>query len=210
MANARGRERERKRDEDRGGKRRVRGSCFRPGEQQCPQTNEHPASIVRLIGTAQPHPGSACATPDLPMSSSGPCRPPTPGWGVLDQPDAGQHRLNIAASSNPRQRESPRSSPSFLFLPPSLFLHPRSLYLSIYPIPSASFVLSLDHSLTCFCLYVHSLVSCVILLLSARLLCSRWCGSIAGKVQKPGHVMTLVRHIRHQDYVDWLRKYCKL
>lgn len=71
MANVRGRERERKRDGDREGKRRVRGSCFRPGEQQCPQTNEHPASIVRLIGTAQPHPGSACATPDLPMSSSG-------------------------------------------------------------------------------------------------------------------------------------------
>lgn len=67
MANERGGEKERERMRE--GKRRVRGSCFRPGEQQCPQTNEHPASIVRLIGTAQPHPGSACATPDLPMSS---------------------------------------------------------------------------------------------------------------------------------------------
>lgn len=67
----------------------------------------------------------------------GPCRPPTPGWGVLDQPDAGQHRLNIAASSNPRQREFPRSFPSFLFLPlslslsfstPALFISPSDFF----------------------------------------------------------------------------------
>lgn len=126
--------------------RRSRSSCFRPGEQQCPQTNEHPASIVRFIGTAQPlsplvtHPGSAyaplsfphsCFSLSLPLSRN---RKPTsssssssssswfsssiviivvvvvvqqPGWGVLDQPDAGQHRLNISASSNLRQRGPP-------------------------------------------------------------------------------------------------------
>lgn len=126
--------------------RRSRSSCFRPGEQQCPQTNEHPASIVRFIGTAQPlsplvtHPGSAyaplsfphsCFSLSLPLPRN---RKPTsssssssssswfsssiviivvvvvvqqPGWGVLDQPDAGQHRLNISASSNLRQRGPP-------------------------------------------------------------------------------------------------------
>lgn len=102
---------------DREGKRRVRGSCFRPGEQQCPQTNEHPASIVRLIGTAQPLLGSACCPGPPYVVVRGPRRTPTPGWGVPDQPDAGQHRLNIAASSNLRQRDS---SLSFSLLLPLL------------------------------------------------------------------------------------------
>lgn len=129
---------------DREGKRRVRGSCFRPGEQQCPQTNEHPASIVRLIGTAQPLPGSACCPGPPYVVVRGPRRTPTPGWGVPDQPDAGQHRLNIAASSNLRQRDSSLSFFLFFLL---LLLHllcPRP----VRPFPLAPFVLPLDRSLT--------------------------------------------------------------
>lgn len=139
------------------GKRRVRGSCFRPGEQQCPQTNEHPASIVRLIGTRRSlSPVPLALVLDLPTSSSrGPRRSPTPGWGVLDQPDAGQHRLNIAASSNLRQRDS-----SLLRLPPP---SPSPLPL---PVPGTSCFFcatsrSLSYPLPCFCLcvrYVHPLV----------------------------------------------------
>lgn len=129
----RGREREGYREKDRvhdrEGKRRVRGSCFRPGEQQCPQTNEHPASIVRLIGTAQPLPGSACC-PGPPYVVRGPRRTPTPGWGVPDQPDAGQRRLNIAASSNLRQRDSSLSFSLILLL---LFA-PRSSSVLRFPL----------------------------------------------------------------------------
>lgn len=147
--------REKDRVHDREGKRRVRGSCFRPGEQQCPQTNEHPASIVRLIGTAQPLPGSACR-PGPPYVVRGPRRTPTPGWGVPDQPDAGQHRLNIAASSNFRQRDSSLSFSFFLFILLFLLLlllhyhhhHPLPLPLIVRPFPLAPFVLPLDRSLT--------------------------------------------------------------
>lgn len=45
--------------------------------------------------------------------------PRTYSWGVSDQPDAGQHRLNAAASSNLRQRRLDRSLfPRFLFTAP--------------------------------------------------------------------------------------------
>lgn len=162
MANARGRGREKKRGvregyrekdrvHDREGRRRVRGSCFRPGEQQCPQTNEHPASIVRLIGTAQPLPGSACCPGPPYVVVRGPRRTPAPGWGVPDQPDAGQHRLNIAASSNLRQRDSSLSF-FFFFFPSSSSSSSSTTSASVFAVgPFAScvpFVLPLDRSPT--------------------------------------------------------------
>lgn len=82
-----------------------------------------------------------------------------PIGGVLDQPDAGQHRLNIAASSNLHQRDSSLSSFPFsthllLFLPPLFSL---SLSVSFCSSGSSCSFYTTSRSLSCFCLCTFAL-----------------------------------------------------
>lgn len=94
--------------------RRSRSSCFRPGEQQCPQTNEHPASIVRFIGTAQP------LSPLLPTLV--PLTPPYPSpilvspcpslYPVIESPRPRPRRPRPRPGSRPPSSSSSSSSSS--------------------------------------------------------------------------------------------------
>lgn len=138
---------------------------------------------------------------------TGPRRPPTPDWGVLDQPDAGQHRLNIRCFV-----ESPSTG---LFALLFSFLHPPlpSLSLSFCPplplsfsfssprlVPPAPFVLPLDRSLTSRAFVsVRSppVRALPVLLPSARPLCSR-CGSICRRGTRTSNDS----HATCQDYVE--------